>query len=214
MATKKIICPGETGLTVYCIARRESDGYRLNDADGAFASNPADPYLSLTEDTVIKGLYEVSEARTVWDDERYTFTFYSQAGGSPAPVSDAVIGSGEMYVKDDTEVVLDVNPSTRLPANDARLDNLDAAVSSRLAAADYTAPYNAGIETLESASAFLVACITNAKDILKEGAVWYLVIYDGAGPGVLLKKPLKDMNGNNITDLKAGSLAKELASIV
>lgn len=107
MATKKLICPGETGLTVYCIARRESDGYRLNDADGAFASNPADPYLSLTEDTVIKGLYEVSEARTVWTDGRYTFTFYSQAGGSPAPVSDTVIGAGEMYVKDDAEVVLD-----------------------------------------------------------------------------------------------------------
>ena len=59
---KKIILDwSETAKTVYAIVRREADGYRLNDADGAFASVPADPYISLAEDSVIKGRYEVSD---------------------------------------------------------------------------------------------------------------------------------------------------------
>src|SRR3990172_3285973 len=61
-----------TGLTIYCIIRREVDNYRLNDAGGTFAASPADPYLSLVEDSVIKGLYEVEESRTAWDDGRST----------------------------------------------------------------------------------------------------------------------------------------------
>jgi hypothetical protein len=54
--TKKISMGwSETGKTVYAIIRREADSFRLNDADGAFATAPADPYLSLAEDAVIKG---------------------------------------------------------------------------------------------------------------------------------------------------------------
>jgi len=105
---KKIIAPwSETGLTVYCIVRRETDGYRLDDADGTFAASPADPYLSLTEDSIIKGLYEVSESRTAWTDGRHTVTVYRQAGASPVPASDQVIGSGEMWIVSDSEVALD-----------------------------------------------------------------------------------------------------------
>lgn len=95
----------ETGITVYCIIRREVDDYRLDDADGNFAAAPADPYLSLVEDAVIKGRYEIDESRITWDDGRYTFTFYKQAGGSPVPASDTVIGTGELYIESDTEVV-------------------------------------------------------------------------------------------------------------
>lgn len=109
---KKIISDwSETGKTVYAIVRREADGYRLNDADGAFALAPADPYLSLTEDTVIKGRYEKSEARTVWTDGRYTVAVYKQAGGSPAPASDTIVGSGELAIENDLEVYLDKMPS-------------------------------------------------------------------------------------------------------
>ena len=88
---------------VYAIVRREADAYRLNDADGAFASAPADSYIPLTEDTVIIGRYQLSESRTVWNDGRYTVAIYEQAGGSPSPVNDAIIGSGEMYIVSDAE---------------------------------------------------------------------------------------------------------------
>ncbi len=96
-----------TGLTVYCIVRREVDDYRLNDADGSFVASPADPYVSLTEDSVIKSRYEKDESRTVWDDGKYTVAIYNQAGGSPTPVSDVIIGTGEIVIKSDLEVFLD-----------------------------------------------------------------------------------------------------------
>ncbi|OGC00151.1 hypothetical protein A2V82_16580 [candidate division KSB1 bacterium RBG_16_48_16] len=102
-----------TGLTIYLIARREADNYRLNDANGDFAVNPADPYLSLTEDPVIKGRYELSESRAVWGNGRYTIAIYKQAGGSPAPVSDTIIGSGDIYIINDIEVVVDAAISSR-----------------------------------------------------------------------------------------------------
>lgn len=102
-----------TGITVYCIIRREVDDYRLNDADGSFASSPADPYVSLSEDAVIKGRYEKDESRSVWDDGRYTVAIYSQAGGSPAPVSDTIIGTGELAIDGDLEVYLDQFTATR-----------------------------------------------------------------------------------------------------
>ncbi|MCK5603135.1 hypothetical protein KAR91_14725 [Candidatus Pacearchaeota archaeon] len=93
-----------TGLTVYCIVRREADNYRLNDADGDFAAAPADPYNELTEDTVIKGRYELDESRVAWDDGQYTVSVYNQAGGSPAPASDTIIATGEIIIKSDLEV--------------------------------------------------------------------------------------------------------------
>ena len=99
---KKIsIANGETGLTTYAIVRREADSYRLNDADGSFAAAPADPYLSLTEDSVIKGLYEVSESRAVWDNGAYLICVYEQSGGSPAPASDNIIWIAKKEIRDD-----------------------------------------------------------------------------------------------------------------
>ena len=97
-----------TGLTVYCIIRRESDDFRMDDADGSFAETPADPYVSLIEDAVIKGRYELDEARTVWNDDRYSIAIYSQAAGSEVPANDTIIGTGELAIKDDLEVFLDI----------------------------------------------------------------------------------------------------------
>ena len=111
---KKIISDwSETAKTVYCIIRREADGYLLDDADGTFGAAPADPYLSLAEDATIKGRYEASEARTAWNDGRYTIAVYKQAGGSPAPASDTVIGTGEIDIVSDAEIYPDVLPSSR-----------------------------------------------------------------------------------------------------
>ena len=106
---KRITLDWDTsGLTVYCIIRRETDDFRMNDADGSFAVSPADPYVGMAEDAVIKGRYELDESRTVWDDGRYSVAIYNQAGGSPAPASDTIIGTGEMAIKDDLEVFLDI----------------------------------------------------------------------------------------------------------
>lgn len=99
----------QTGLTVYCIVRREADDFRLDDADGSFRAAPADSYLSLTEDTVIKGRYEVAESRTEWDDGLYTVAIYRQAGGSPVPASDIIIATGKLFVRDDLEVNQDAS---------------------------------------------------------------------------------------------------------
>lgn len=106
-STKKISCPaGVTGKTLYCIVRRNADNYRLNDADGNFASNPADPYLSLSEDSVVKGLYEVSESRQVWENGSYIVFVYQQTGGSPAPASDYMAGVEDLYIENDSFVTV------------------------------------------------------------------------------------------------------------
>ena len=103
-AIKKITIDwSETGKTVYCIIRREADSYRLNDADGAFANAPADSFISLAEDAVIKGRYELSESRAVWNNGSYTVAIY-KTSGSPTPASDTIIGSGEIYILSDVEI--------------------------------------------------------------------------------------------------------------
>lgn len=134
-ATKRITLDwSATALTVYVIVRREADDFRLNDADGDFATSPADPYLSLTEDSVIKGRYEVDESRVVWDDGLYTITAYNQAGGSPAPVSDTAIGTGKMYIVSDAETELDASVS----AVKVKTDNLPDGVKKNTALANFS----------------------------------------------------------------------------
>jgi hypothetical protein len=110
---KRITHPWDTtGIVVYCIIRREADNYRMDDSSGSFAETPSDPHVSLVEDSVIKGTYELNESRTVWNNGRYIVIIYSQTGGSPAPASDIIIGGGEIVIKSDLEVFLDVKLST------------------------------------------------------------------------------------------------------
>lgn len=105
--TKKIAVDwSETGLTVYAIIMRKLDSYLLNDADGSFASAPADPYVSLTEHSTIKGRYEKSESRTSWNDGWYRAFIYKQSGGSPSPASDNLIGAGDMFIESDIETFI------------------------------------------------------------------------------------------------------------
>jgi hypothetical protein len=96
-----------TGLTLYCVVKREADGYLLNDADGAFAAAPADPYVAMSEHATVKGLYTKDEARTAWNNGLYTVAVYSQVGGSPAPASDTLVGIGVLPIDSDAEVSLD-----------------------------------------------------------------------------------------------------------
>jgi hypothetical protein len=106
VAEKLLNLVSDTGATVYAIIAREIDMELLNDADGAFAAAPADPYLALAEHATVKGLYQVSESRTPWDDGRYLMVYYAQLSGSPTPASDIVLGGGIMQVMDDAEISL------------------------------------------------------------------------------------------------------------
>lgn len=137
--TKTMIGPSpETALTSYVMVERRADGYLLDDDNGTFTNTPVDPHVPATEDATRKGMYQLDESRTVWNNGEYVFTFYKQTGGSPAPVSDTIIGTGELWILSDAEVVVDD------PANfKADVSNLDVAVSTRLATAGYTAPDNA-----------------------------------------------------------------------
>ena len=59
---------------------------------------------------------------------------------------------------------------------------------------------------------FLLACINNEKYLSKDGTTWYLTIKNESGTGNILRKALKDKNDNDITDIQAGILVKELAN--
>lgn len=56
--------------------------------------------------------------------------------------------------------------------------------------------------------------IKNKKSLEKTGSVWQLIVYDDDDTTPILTKALKDLDGNNITDIEAGVLAQELASSV
>ena len=77
-----------------------------------------------------------------------------------------------------------VIPTNPLLTNDARLDNLDAAVSSRLATAGYTAPDNATVALIagytDSIETRLPAALVGGRMDANVGAVNGLVV-DGAG---------------------------------
>lgn len=171
MAAKKIIQDwSETGKTAYCIIRRESDNYRLNDADGSFAFNPADPYLTLTEDSVIKGRYEASESRTAWGDGIYTVVVFKQTGGSPAPVSDTIIGSGELYIVNDIEIALDASVAAvkaktdNLPVDPADQSTVEVAITSAQSA--IIAEVNANETKLDTIAGYIDTEITSIINAL------------------------------------------------
>ena len=61
---------------------------------------------------------------------------------------------------------------------------------------------------------FLLKVVRNKKTLEKTGSVWELIIYDDDNSTPMLTKALKDKDGNNITDLAAGTLAQELKTSV
>lgn len=60
----------------------------------------------------------------------------------------------------------------------------------------------------------MIKVIKNKKELKKNGAVWELIIYDDDNITPILNKTIKDKDGNNITDLEAGTLAQEIKSSV
>lgn len=96
-----------TGLTFYMVVIRMADGYLLNDADGDFASSPADPYVAMAEHSIVKGRYEKAESRVAWNNGFYRAIIYKQNAGSPSPANDTIVGSGDLYIESDLETFLD-----------------------------------------------------------------------------------------------------------
>ena len=88
----------EKGLSLYCIVRKEINQYILDNTDGVFRPSPADPYFAMTENAVVKGLYEVNENRTLWEDGNYHCTVFQQLGASPNPETDDKLGEGDIFI--------------------------------------------------------------------------------------------------------------------
>lgn len=155
-----------TGLTVYCIIRRDADGYLLNDADGAFASGPADPYVSLAEDATIKGMYELSESRAAWDDGDYSVVVYRQTGVSPVPTSDIVIGGGVMEIKSDAEVTnVNIESEDNIDFGALKKVSLNAATPTvTLAASQHVIVDSGTVTTLTNAPTDMAKDSTVAKE--------------------------------------------------
>lgn len=61
---------------------------------------------------------------------------------------------------------------------------------------------------------FLKKIINNKKTLEKEVDTWYLIIYDDDNSTPIMKKALKDKDDNDISDILAGTLAKEFKTIV
>lgn len=93
--------------------------------------------------------------------------------------------------------------------------NADTTTSSRLAAASYTAPDNAGIAALQTDADFLVSVIKNRRYLEKVGSTWYLVILNDAEDAEIVRKALKGPNGTTeISDVKATAMGIEVKSSV
>lgn len=95
----------ETGkTTIYGIILQRATGYYLNDATGLFASAPSDKFLAATEHAVLKGIYRITESRSVWPDGEYLCVWYDKAGGSEDPATDPFLGTTPLNLAGDVEV--------------------------------------------------------------------------------------------------------------
>lgn len=91
--------------TIYGIIKQRLTGYFLDYSTGLFAAVPVNKFNPTVEDSVLKGVYVISEARYVWTDGNYFCMFYDQIGAAPAPDVDTVLGSATLTISADAEVV-------------------------------------------------------------------------------------------------------------
>lgn len=103
-----------------------------------------------------------------------------------------------------------------LVAVDSVGSNIDPRTPTAYVSVDRAASSSATILASDSDTdlAFLTKSITNKKSLVKTGSVWQLIIYDDDDTTPIVVKDLKDKDGNDITDLQAGTLAQELGTSV
>ena len=102
MASKPYSVASASGQKVYVITRRHSDSFLIDNNTGQFALAPASPYVQLTEDAIIKGLYERAESRAVWTNAEVTNFYYLQTGLNPSPINDAIVATEDWAINNDT----------------------------------------------------------------------------------------------------------------
>jgi hypothetical protein len=88
------------GLTIYAIIKQkwEAKYWDAGAETPALVEEPTSPALILSEDTVIKGLYQVVIA-TILPNGRYLVAVYKQSGETPSPADDGEPDVVEIEVK-------------------------------------------------------------------------------------------------------------------
>lgn len=107
--TKTLTASAATGQTVYCLVKRDSDGYLLRASNGAFETGLTATQAAqlLTEHGTAKGLFEATENRTIWLDGSYTFVCYAETvAGTVSPVTDLILGVSRVSFRNDLELNL------------------------------------------------------------------------------------------------------------
>lgn len=89
--SKPIIYQYDKSATLYAVIIRLNDMAFFDAADGKFRVSPATGYMTGTEITGMEGNYKFSSSAQQWAPGDYVISFYLQAGGSPATISDQVI---------------------------------------------------------------------------------------------------------------------------
>lgn len=134
---KKITAVYSTGATVYCIVKRDVDGYFLTALKTSFTDTIS--YPAMTEDADIKGLYVLDTDDVAWDDGTYTIAAYVKTGSVAAPESDIMIGYGTMRIAADQEVLrLTVTLTRPVGAVVSDENNTSSTFKTDLAVADNT----------------------------------------------------------------------------
>lgn len=194
--TKTMIAASiETGLASYITVERRADGFLLNDADGDFANVPVDLYVSATEDSTRKGMYQLDESRVAWDDGEYIFTFYKQVGGSPAPASDQIFAAGTIQIKNDLEIVLDDS----VAAIRAKTDNLPDGIKKNTALPNFQFQL---IDSTDGKSAKTGAIVTAQRSI------------NGGAFTATTNSVIELSNGVYIIDLSADDLNGDIVTLL
>jgi|OM-RGC.v1.024672468 hypothetical protein len=73
--------------------------------------------------------------------------------------------------------------------------------------------YQSGANEMVAAD-WMLKIIKNKKILKRVANTWYLIVYDDDGTTEILNKELQDKNGNDISTIDVGILAKEIASSV
>lgn len=111
MTTKKVaFIWSETGLNPQLKFRRSADNLIMN-ASGAFEVSPSS-YPIMIEDTVISGLYVYDMSLVPLNDGEYIYAVFD-------PVANSNIGENEVYVYQNSFVILDIPIETIVSAINA-----------------------------------------------------------------------------------------------
>jgi hypothetical protein len=70
------------------------------------------------------------------------------------------------------------------------------------------------LTNIDAKTDYQVKIIDNRRILIKQGATWHLRVFDDDDSTPILDKELKDIAGNDISDIAAGILAQELATSV